>query len=167
MNQSHEALRFRPLVREDQDQVWRWLHIALWDPPPAGLRPIEVLQSSGVRIYAEDWGRTSDIGVVAVVDDQDAGACWMRLLPADVGAAFVDEATPQLGIALEPQYQHRGYGGSLMMAALSEAWSAGRPQVSLTVHPQNPAIALYERCGFRKIGLRGGYHLMLAKRRYS
>ena len=163
----NDMLGFRPLVREDQDQVWRWLHIALWDPPPAGLRPIEVLQSPGVRIYAEDWGRTSDIGVVAVVNDQDAGACWMRLLPMDVGAAFVDEATPQLGIALEPRYQHRGYGGPLMMAALSGAWSANCRQVSLTVHPQNPAIALYERCGFRKIGLRSGYHLMLAKRPYS
>jgi ribosomal protein S18 acetylase RimI-like enzyme len=32
--------------------------------------------------------------------------------------------------------------------------------VSLTVHPANPAIALYERCGFRKQGLRNTYHLM-------
>ena len=26
-------LRFRPLVPEDQEQLWNWLHIALWDPP--------------------------------------------------------------------------------------------------------------------------------------
>jgi ribosomal protein S18 acetylase RimI-like enzyme len=30
------------------------------------------------------------------------------------------------------------------------------------VHPENPAIALYERCGFRKLALRNTYHLMLA-----
>ena len=35
-------------------------------------------------------------------------------------------------------------------------------QVALTVHPQNPAIRLYERCGFRKIGLRNTFHHMLA-----
>jgi ribosomal protein S18 acetylase RimI-like enzyme len=28
------------------------------------------------------------------------------------------------------------------------------------VHPENPAIALYERCGFRKRELRNTYHLM-------
>lgn len=158
-------LNFRPLVRADQDSLWRWLHIALWDPPPAQLRPVAVLQSDGVRIYAENWGRESDIGVVANVDGVDAGACWMRIVPDGAGAAFVDAETPQLGIALEPPFQHRGIGGKMMQAALDAAWAAGRSQVSLTVHPQNPAIALYQRCGFRKIGVvGGGYHLMLAQR---
>ena len=36
-------------------------------------------------------------------------------------------------------------------------------RVSLTVHPENPAIRLYLRCGFAKQGLRGTYHLMVAK----
>ncbi len=157
-------LDFRPLVGADQDRLWRWLHLALWDPPPAGLRPIEVLQSDGVRVYAEHWGRDGDIGLVAVVDEIDAGACWMRLLSEGVGGAFVDTETPQLGIALEPPFQHRGIGGQMMRAALSQAWSAGHAQVSLTVHPENPAQRLYERCGFRKIGTVNGYHLMLAKR---
>lgn len=155
-------LRFRPLGPRDQDRLWRWLHIALWDPPPAKLRPVEVLQSAGVRIYAEGWGRGTDVGLVAMVDRRDIGACWMRLLPEGVGLAYVDEQTPQLGIALEPEFQHMGYGGQLMRAALAAARSAGHRQVSLTVHPANPAIALYERCGFRKAGLRHDYHLMLA-----
>lgn len=157
-------LSFRPLICDDQEQLWRWMHVALWDPPPAGLRPVEILQALGVRIYVEQWGRDTDIGVVAVVDGCDAGACWMRMLPAGVGFAFVDEATPQLGIALLPEYQHRGYGGPLMRAALAAAWSVGCLQVSLTVHPENPAVALYERCGFAKIGYRDTYHLMLVKR---
>lgn len=155
---------FRPLLAADQAVLWHWLHVALWDPPPAGLRPIEVLQSPHVRIYAEDWGRRSgDVGVVAQVGGVDAGACWMRLLPEGVGLAFVDERTPQLGIALEPAFQHQGHGRALMQAALQAARQAGHAQVSLTVHPENPAIALYERCGFRKRGLRNTYHLMVAQ----
>lgn len=157
-------LDFRPLIGADQDRLWRWLHLALWDPPPAGLRPIDVLQSDGVRVYAEHWGREGDIGLVAVVDGIDAGACWMRLLPEGVGGAYVDTETPQLGIALEPPFQHRGFGGQMMRAALAKAWSAGHAQVSLTVHPENPAQRLYARCGFGKIGTVNGYHLMLAKR---
>lgn len=154
---------FRPLVAADQHVLWHWLHVALWDPPPAGLRPIEVLQSPHVRIYAEGWGRAGDVGVVAQVDGVDAGACWMRLLPEGVGLAYVDMRTPQLGIALEPEFQHKGHGRPMMLAALDAARAAGYVQVSLTVHPENPAIAMYERCGFRKEALRGTYHLMVAR----
>ncbi len=155
-------LGFRTLEPKDQDKLWHWLHVALWDPPPAGLRPLEVLQSPGVRIYAEDWGDPSDIGVVAQINGEDAGACWVRLLPPGVGLASIDELTPQLGIAIEPQFQRRGFGRLLMLQALAAAREAGFAKVSLTVHPENPAQYMYERCGFKKVGLRNGFHLMVA-----
>jgi GNAT superfamily N-acetyltransferase len=94
----------------------------------------------------------------------DAGACWMRVLPEGVGLASIDGTTPQLGIALEPRYQHRGLGEPLMRETLGRAWRAGYEKVSLTVHPENPAIPLYERCGFDKVEIRRGYHLMVAVR---
>ncbi|HEY5897276.1 MAG TPA: GNAT family N-acetyltransferase [Burkholderiales bacterium] len=152
----------RPLAREDQAQLWNWLHVSLWDPPPAGLRPRAVLEHPAVRIYAEEWGRATDLGRVAVVDGIDAGACWMRLMPEGVGLASIDDATPQLGIALLPQFQRKGYGRRLMQAALAAARAAGYARVSLTVHPQNPAVRLYESCGFEKRGVRNTYHLMVA-----
>ena len=156
-------LTFRPLVPADQAMLWHWLHVALWDPPPAGPRPIEVLQQPGVRIYAEGWGSSTDVGVVAVVAGRDAGACWMRLLPEGTGLASVDATTPQLGIALDAEYRGRGYGKSLLMAALQAAWAHDYRRVSLTVHPQNPAVKLYEACGFSRRGLRGSYYLMIAQ----
>lgn len=155
-------LDFRPLTAADQAALWDWLHIALWDPPPAGLRPREVLEHPAVRIYAEQWGRQGDIGVVAVVGGVDAGACWMRVLPEGVGLASVDAATPQLGIALRDEFRGRGLGKRLMLEALARAWRAGHAQVALTVHPENPAVRMYERCGFRRVDDRRGYHLMIA-----
>lgn len=155
-------LDFRPLTAADQAALWDWLHIALWDPPPAGLRPRDVLEHPAVRIYAEQWGRHGDIGVVAVVGSVDAGACWMRVLPEGVGLASVDAATPQLGIALRGEFRGRGLGKRLMLEALARAWRAGHAQVALTVHPENPAVQMYERCGFRRVGDRRGYHLMIA-----
>jgi ribosomal protein S18 acetylase RimI-like enzyme len=149
-------------VPADQDRLWHWLHIALWDPPPAPLRPREVLQAPNVRIYAEDWGRPGDVGVVGEVGGQPVGACWMRLLPEGIGLASIDARTPQLGIALEPPFQRQGLGEPLMRAALAAAKAHGYEQVSLTVHPQNPAIRLYERCGFVQRALRNSYHLMVA-----
>jgi ribosomal protein S18 acetylase RimI-like enzyme len=157
------TLKCRPLMTDDQSLLWHWLHVSLWDPPPAGLRPIEVLDNPRVRIYAEHWGQPTDVGLVAQVGGIDAGACWMRLLPAGVGLGYVDTETPQLGIALLPAYQHKGYGRPLMQAALKAGEQAGYKRVSLTVHPENPAQYLYESCGFRKIDLRGTYHLMVAQ----
>ncbi len=155
------ALGFRPLTAADQDRLWHWLHVALWDPPPAGLRPIEVLQLPGVRVYAEHWGQPGDVGVVAQVDGMDVGACWLRQLPEGVGLAWVDAQTPQLGIALEPAFQHLGYGEPLMRRALTAAYDTGHRQVALTVHPANPARRLYQRCGFVDAGTRNGFHLMV------
>lgn len=154
---------FRTLTAADQDSLWHWLHVALWDPPPAPLRPIEILQSPGARIYAEHWGRESDIGVVTVIDGVDAGACWMRVLPPGIGFAYVDASTPQLGIALEPEYQHKGYGRPLMLEALACAARAGYAQVALTVHPENPARFMYQSCGFQQIEVRSNYWLMVVR----
>lgn len=162
MNSSE--LRIRPLVHADQSFLWDILHIALWDPPHAPLRPREVLDSPGVRIYAQNWGRAGDIGVVGELPDVPSpiGACWMRVVPDKQGLAHVDDATPQLGIALLPAFQGKGYGHRLMLAALDTARNAGVRQVSLTVHPDNPAIAMYRRCGFQRWERPMLYHLMVA-----
>ena len=161
-----QGFAFRPMRPADQAVLWEILHVALWDPPPAPLRPRAVLDSPGVRIYAESWGRAGDVGVMAEQPGTDAvpvGACWMRLVPDAQGLAYVDATTPQLGIAVLPPWQRQGVGRPMMLAALDAARDAGYRQVSLTVHPQNPAIRMYESCGFRKAGLRNTFHLMVAR----
>ena len=154
----------RPLTPSDQTFLWEALHVALWDPPPAPLRPREILQDPHVRIYAEDWGRPGDLGMVAVESEQASpvGACWMRLLQGGVGFGYVDDTTPQLGIAVMPGFQRRGLGRRLMVEALAAARAEGIRQIALTVHPENPARYLYESCGFRTVEFRRTFHLMLA-----
>ncbi|QJR12264.1 hypothetical protein DSM104443_03349 [Usitatibacter rugosus] len=154
----------RPIAPSDQAVLWDLLHVALWDPPPAGLRPREVLDHPGVRIYAEDWGlREGDVGVIGEIDGRIAGGCWMRLLKDGVGLGYVDNATPQLGIALFPAFQHQGHGKELMRGALKAAKAHGYAQVSLTVHPENSASRLYAKCGFVERELRRTYRLMVCE----
>jgi ribosomal protein S18 acetylase RimI-like enzyme len=156
----------RPLVAADQRLLWDLLHISLWDPPPAPLRPREILDHPEVRIYADGWGRPGDVGVLGVNDEgRPIGGAWMRLIRHGEGLAYVDDETPQLGIAVLPEFQRRGHGEVLMLTALQAAREHGYAQVSLTVHPRNPAIALYERCGFRKADDRRTYHLMVNRLR--
>jgi ribosomal protein S18 acetylase RimI-like enzyme len=153
----------RALVAADQQVLWDLLHVALWDPPPAPPRPRGILEHPKVRIYAEGWGRPDDVGVLGLDETGGAplGAAWMRLIRNGEGLAYVDDETPQLGIAVFARFHRRGHGETLLRAALQAARVHGFRKVSLTVHPQNPAIALYERCGFRRIEDRRSYHLML------
>ena len=116
-----------------------------------------------MRISVEDWGREADCGVVAVVDGVDAGACWMRVVPPGTGPAAVDAVSPQLGIALEPDYQHKGHGKPLLREALACAARAGHARVALTVHPENPARFLYQSCGFEQVDVRHGHLLMVVR----
>ena len=157
-------LSIRPIEDTDQALLWDFLHVALWDPPPAALRPRSVLSSANVRIYAEGWGSAGDLGVFGLLAPASSpiGACWMRVLPPQVGLAYVDEETPQLGIGVLPLHQGKGYGRLVLMAAMHAARDKGIHQIALTVHPENPAIALYLQQGFQKKEVRHGFHLMLA-----
>ena len=107
--------------------------------------------------YVKSWGRRGDAGVIAFDGPNAYGAAWYRLFPADApGFGFVDEQTPELTIAVVPSCRGKGYGDELLSGLLAQAKRDGFTQVSLSVEPDNPALRLYERHGFEKVGESGG-----------
>jgi ribosomal protein S18 acetylase RimI-like enzyme len=60
-------------------------------------------------------------------------------------------------IALLAEHRRRGIGSALLRAVLAEAEAAGMP-VRIHVEHDNPALALYERLDFRRIGDTGVYY---------
>jgi GNAT superfamily N-acetyltransferase len=107
--------------------------------------------------YTGGWGRAGDGGFVAEEDGRVVGAVWWRLFTAETpGYGFVDEQTPELGIAVWPGERGRGIGRLLLRAA-----TAGHPRVSLSVEDGNPARALYESEGFVAVGRSGDGTVML------
>jgi ribosomal protein S18 acetylase RimI-like enzyme len=129
---------------------WRWE-----DPELADL-PI-------VR-YVEGWGRPGDRALILMEGFQPVGAAWYRLFTeAKPGYGFVDERTPELTIAVVPSRRGRGYVDELLTALMEQARADGFPVVSLSVEPDNPALHLYERHGFRKAGEHGGAWVMRAE----
>ena len=86
---------------------------------------------------------------------------WLRLLPESIGLAFVDIFTPQLRMALLPDFRGQGLGRSLLDALLRHAATQGYSQVSLAVHPDSPALRFYQQQGFRTVGLRQFHHVMV------
>ena len=128
---------------------WRW-----GDPDLADLP---------VTRYVEGWGRPGDRSLVVIERFQPVGAAWYRLFTeAQPGYGFIDEQTPELTVAVVPSRRGRGYGDQLLTALLAQAPKDGFRTLSLSVEPDNPALALYERHGFQRAGERGGALVMRA-----
>ena len=114
--------------------------------------------------YVQAWGRQGDTGVIALDEGFPVGAAWYRLFrESDPGYGFVDEQTPELAIAVLPSRRGRGLGEELLRALMDRARAEGHRAISLSVEPQNPALKLYERFGFRKVAERDGAWTMLAE----
>ena len=106
-----------------------------------------------VARYVLNWGRPGDAGLVALDDANPVGAAWYRLFShEEPGFGFVDDSTPELTIAVVPSRRGKGFGHELMTGLLERAERAGYDSLSLSVEKTSPAVALYERYGFRRVG---------------
>ncbi len=128
------------------------------DIPPMDL----VLKHPALAIYHQDWGRHGDIGVAASVDGTFAGAAVARLFTEEEhGHGYMDPETPELGIAVEPDFRGRGIGRHLMNALANTARDRGIQRLSLSVNNPNPAKHLYESLGYATVNDNGDSTLMV------
>ena len=105
-----------------------------------------------LSMWVDGWGRTGDRGVIAFdpITSHQLGAAWLRLLPEGFSTGYVDDETPELAIAVLPDYTGQGIGSALL-AALVDSVRTEVPAIVLTVRHGNPARRLYERHGFMVI----------------
>lgn len=64
-----------------------------------------------------------------------------------------------MDIAILPEFRGAGVGTAILSDLFAEAAAAGKT-VTIHVEMYNPALKLYERLGFRRIGEHGVYLLM-------
>lgn len=75
------------------------------------------------------------------------------------GLLFAGDTADLQTLAVAPEHQRRGLGGTLLDAAIDEARSRAAREVLLDVRADNtPALALYTKHGFRRIARRRGYY---------
>ena len=62
-------------------------------------------------------------------------------------------------LAVHPEWRGRGYGQWMLARVLEAAWAMGIRQATLEVRQSNAAACrLYQRAGFRQVGLRRAYY---------
>jgi ribosomal protein S18 acetylase RimI-like enzyme len=155
----------RRLTSSDQPFLWEMLYQSLFVPEGRKPFPREVLGRSEVSRYVERWGREGDLGFIAVDggSGEPVGAVWLRLLAgAEKGYGYVDDETPELGMAVLPDYRGRGLGTDLL-GRLLESAGADYRKVCLSVSADNPALRLYERAGFKRVGGDGSSVIMVKR----
>lgn len=139
------------------------LYAALdWKPgrwlPPKSL----LLRIPQVSMFHKGWGRPGDTALVAERDGALLGLAWYRLFTDAVhGEGFVDEATPEVAVAVVDGHRGEGIGRSLMEAIHARARQDGLERISLSVDHDNPSRRLYARLGYVELHERDGDDRML------
>lgn len=137
-------MKLRAADLKDETFLWEaQCHAALLDS-------IVAVHSNPILArYVEEWGRAGDVGVIAEYEDKPVGAAWCRLFSKESPAwGWVDETTPEISVAVLPEFRQMGIGTSLLTSLLEVSYENSK-MLSLAVRSTNPALRLYLRLGFR------------------
>ncbi|HPG38817.1 MAG TPA: GNAT family N-acetyltransferase [bacterium] len=143
-------ITLHPLSPAEQDFIWAMLYLAIYTPPGSAPLPPEIVQQPDIAKYATGWGKSTDLGLYArnMQSGQMIGAAWLRLFKyTDPGYGYVDDTTPELSMAVLPDFRGQGIGNRLLTELLNLA-EKRFPAVSLSVATSNPAVLLYKKFGF-------------------
>lgn len=107
------------------------------------------MQFSAQHLYYQENYTDTDF-LIVIFDGRAVGRLYIARWPDEV--RVVD-------LALLPEFRNKGIGTGILQNVLEEAAVAGKP-VRIHVECFNPALQLYRRLGFERIGEHGVYYLM-------
>ncbi len=134
--------------------------------PTPVIRPLRPEKAADcARLHAADFAHPWSAQEIAALIARSATLAAAALDPTSgdlrgfvLSGLAADEAEI-LTIAVEPALRGRGVGRALLGETLRQAANAGAKSMFLEVDENNrPALALYARFGFVKVGERVGYY---------
>lgn len=129
-------------------------------PQIRAMRPadLDAVMAIETRNYRFPWGRGifSDClmaGYCCAVLEIDGRVRGYAILSSAAAEAHV------LNLCVDPDYQGRGFGHLLLHHLLQQVQEIAVQRLFLEVRPSNaPALALYRKHGFQRIGVRKAYY---------
>ena len=136
-----------------------FLYEAVFQPEGTPKIPRTILQEPMIWAYVDMFGtKPGDFCRLAEIDGIIVGAAWSRL-----GCSYgkVDDSTPELAIALYPEYRNKGIGSRLLASLLEALQENGFERISLSVDKNNYAVRMYLKLGFQIVSERKHDYLMI------
>ena len=135
----------RPIRPSEYPLLEEFHYLSIHVPPGAAPYPRDIIYQPKSHQYIKDFGKFNDFCVVAEVDDKVVGAAWTRFIR---GYGYVDDETPELAIAVLPEYRGCGIGTAMLESLHKIVRDMGNWGISIAVEKTNPALHLYQRMGY-------------------
>lgn len=119
---------------------------------------MEIMRAAFDPVYGESWNVAQcaavlgGMGTWLLLAELDGAPAGFALTRAIAGEAEL------LLIAVHPDARGQGVGSALLRAVIEGCRQRSVERVFLEVRACNPAISLYERSGFSKVGERRNYY---------
>lgn len=114
----------------------------------------DIVKRPELSRYIRDFGKDSDVCLVAELNGKLTGAIWTRIFnETEKGFGYVDSDTPELSMSVIEQYRNTGIGTKLLSAMIDKLRQLNYTRVSLSVDRNNYAYRLYKKFGFKTVNL--------------
>ncbi len=109
----------------------------------------KIIRIPELDCYIKDFGKVSDLCLVAEFQGNLIGAVWIRIYTEhEKGFGYVDSKTPELSMSVVEKYRNQGIGARLLANMIEMLMQIGYEQVSLSVDLENYALKLHKKHGF-------------------
>lgn len=145
-------IKIRDIKNNEISYLDNFLHEAIFIPQGQEKPDKEIIKIPELACYIKDFGKETDLCLVAEIEGDLIGAIWIRIFPeTEKGFGYVDSKTPELSMSLVENYRNRGIGTQLLIAMIDKLSMLDYNQVSLSVDKLNYAYKLYAKFGFEMI----------------
>ena len=147
-----EKIIIHPLLATDIDFLKEMFYESLYTHDDELPLPKSIINQPELKKYYHNWDLPNDISFIAKIENTNIGVVWCRFFTNDKpGYGFIDEQTPELGIAIKSTFRGKRIGTLLMNNLFEVLHTKSIKQISLSVDSRNRAFYLYQNLGFKTI----------------
>jgi len=141
--------QIREIKTNEYPLLEQFLFEAIFIPEDEIKPDFRIIKIPELAVYLNDFGRSSDLCLVAEYQGCIIGAVWTRVLKEyEKGFGFVDDETPEICMSVLPEFRNKSIGTALLKSILEQLSESGFRQVSLSVDLANYAYKMYQQFGF-------------------